>query len=78
MTTKETVWLIVQAILDGNQSDIDIIAHSGNKLSIGDIDKLYICAENIIFKARSKPEKKPEGQQLVKACRSWLDYYEWD
>lgn len=77
MKPKDKVWLIIEAILANKNSDSDIIAHSGNKLTKSDLDRFYKAAENVIDKAITKPEERPRGKYITEACRSWLDYFEW-
>ena len=71
MKPKDKVWLIVQALLDRRNSDDEIIAHSGNRLTTADLDRFYKPAENIIDKAMSK------FQPSIEECRHFMDYYEW-
>ena len=77
MKPKDKVWLIIQALLDNRNSDDEIIAHSGNRLTKEDLDRFYKPAEMVMDKAITKPEERPRGMYITEACRSWLDYFEW-
>ena len=77
MKPKEKVWLIILALLDNRNSDDEIIAHSGNRLTKEDLDRFYKPAEMVMDKAITKPEERPRGKYITEACRSWLDYFEW-
>jgi hypothetical protein len=74
MLTKEKVLLIAKAIIQGKASDSQLLALGLNE---ADLDLLFTGAEKCVDKARNKPEIRPEGEALLEAVRSWIDYYDW-